>query len=328
MIPPTTVHQPQALLHLRSNSSTSNQAAALRATNFSHSRVSKDGRYRRGPRLGTFAINIRKHVGFIDQFGKVQVEPPFKTDDSVVDLASNKSSSVPPSPNNSLVSIGDTDAASQERGSRKVGVGMDNRRIGSETDLVLDLFQTALGPGYVYNGDLLGPAEAFFSLDGHGPEASTAAFVDPEMSDDDLGEDVLNVADFIDFGDPSSDDETAATKPLSPSSSQENRPSAIASGKAADNSCRDLLGHLEKAARITAFRRNQDRIRYTQNNSARRAFKGPSLGTASLSPKSPIKSTVRQRKEKIPVSHTRSHSYFGTSGGTGIHTSHRRIRST
>ena len=272
---------------------------------------------RRAPRLGSFKLNTRNPVAYFNSSGKFKqffkgLRSP-KTRYHLADVASSASSSIPPSPHVLLTNIGDMFAANQVKETMRVGEEVDDRIISTgTTSMIPDLLQTTTKVRHIHSFGALGPVEPFFSLSSPVPEDLVAMISDQDMSDNDAGEGMLDVADFIDFGDSSSDDDTAVIKPLSPSSSQENWRSAVSYDKVVNDPFQNLLGHFDTPFLVTAFRRNQDRhsagTRYAYDDPVPRALKGPRLGAFSISPKSPIKNSVRQRKEKMRASRARSSS--------------------
>ena len=338
MIPPSTINPPNALRPSHSFSSKSKANALTRASNSSRRKISKGQRQRRGPRFGSFRIEKSRPLAYFDHHAKLRLVqamiPPSRIYEHLADDASIISSNAPPSPHAPLIDSSGMVAPDQVKETNGVTEKTDSCIISTETDVMIPgLLETAPEIGYLFDRDILGPPEAFFSYDHPMPSGSFLDFRDRNVSDDDDGEDVLNVSDFIDFGNGSSDDEPADTKPLSPSSSQENCHSTLLSDKAVDKSYPDLLSHFDKAALVTSFRRNQDRhsagTQYAHDDTATRALKGPRLGAFSISPKSPIKSSIQQRKEKAQTSRNRSLSYLGVSTAKKLHSSqHRRIHSS
>lgn len=124
-----------------------------------------------------------------------------------------------------------------------------------------NLMITALGNDAAPGGQVMGPPEAFYPSRTFGGESSY------EEDDDDDDEAMLNVDDFIDFGNGSSDDEDKVTdeddlitSPLVASSIQ--AATTPTPSRGADptqgSSAERFLNHLDQGI-VTAFRRNHNR---------------------------------------------------------------------
>ena len=251
----------------------------------------------------------------------------------MVDIPPSTGSSAPSSPHVYLSDF--TKGFVADLAKKNIEQEAKSAMVGTGTNLMIPgLLHTAPGIEHVNSGDVLGPPEAFFPFRSIGPDGLVVTTdADFDMDDNDDSEGLLKFEDFIDFGDDSSDDDagTIGTNPLSPSST-EAKASAAPIAKAASNPTQALLDHFDRTDVITAFRRNQNRhnaeMRRTNINPAPHALKGPRLGAFSISPKSPIKSTIQQRKEKMNAFKAHSTTYLGVPAKKRVQNTHRRVRSS
>lgn len=134
--------------------------------------------------------------------------------------------------------------------------------IGSAANLMMPgLLHGAPGMEHILGGSVLGPPEAFYpfkSIDANGMLLDDAEEDDDD--DDDDPEDMLNLQDFIDFGDDSDgvdhmlddSDSTLLAKPLT------DTPSKTPGMSVQHSSSIDLIQHFDKGV-VASFRRNQTR---------------------------------------------------------------------
>lgn len=209
--------------------------------------------------MGTFVADPSKPVALVDCTGKHLVIIPSYAS-SRHDWLESAASSVPGSTNTSpqttmlqIVDESDTDAlTSPKRGNL-------GPMLASDANLML----TALGNDITPGGQVMGPPEAFY------PSRDFTIDSSFEDDDDDDPEEALNVEDFIDFGNGSSDEELEAKdfegdaliSPVAPSSVH------VADDTPTPNRCADpqqgssaerFLNHLDQGI-VTAFRRNHNR---------------------------------------------------------------------
>lgn len=219
---------------------------------------------RRGPIMGTFVADPHKPVALVDCTGKHLVIIPAYAS-SRHDWLESAANSMPGTANNSprqttlqLIDESDTDAlASPNRTDF-------SPMLASSANLMM----TALGNDLTPGGQVMGPPEAFYPSQDFTIDSSF------EDDDEDDPEAALNVDDFIDFGNGSSDeedndhdndtfngfDDEALISPMATSSMQHMgtpTPTRNSESQQANNAER-FLNHLDKGI-VTAFRRNHNR---------------------------------------------------------------------
>ncbi|RJE20768.1 hypothetical protein PHISCL_06887 [Aspergillus sclerotialis] len=214
---------------------------------------------RRGPIMGTFVADPHKPVALVDCTGKHLVIIPAYSS-SRHDWLESASNSISGTANNSprattmqLVDESDTDAlASPNRADF-------SPMLASSANLMM----TALGNDITPGGQVMGPPEAFY------PSRDFTIDSSFEDDDDDDPEEALNVEDFIDFGNGSSDEEIeekgfesdALVSPIAPSSVPiaEGTPTPSRTADPQQGSSAErFLNHLDQGI-VTAFRRNHNR---------------------------------------------------------------------
>ena len=214
---------------------------------------------RRGPVMGSFVPDPNKPVALVDRTGKHLVIIPAYAS-SRHDWLESASNSISGTANNSprattmqLIDESDTDALAspnQNDFSPMLASGAN-------------LMMTALGNDITPGGQVMGPPEAFY------PSQDLAIDSSFEDDDDEDPESALNVDDFIDFGDGSSDDEMdekqfdddALTSPAVTSALPipgPGSPTPRATESQQTNSAERFLNHLDRGI-VTAFRRNHNR---------------------------------------------------------------------
>lgn len=245
--PPATISHPRSILRRDSTASLASPGDVNQRS---------VGPRRRGPIMGTFIADPSKPVALVDCTGKHLVIIPAYAS-SRHDWLEPATNSLCGTANNSscaatmhLVDESDTDALVSPTGPDQ------SPMLSSSANLMM----TALGNDSASGGQVLGPPEAFYP--------SRAFMVDSSFEEDeDDDEAMLNVDDFINFGNVSSDEETEkafdgdlTTSPMVTSTIQglgtptPTRSSELHQG----NSAERFLNHLDKGI-VTAFRRNYNR---------------------------------------------------------------------
>ena len=262
---------------------------------------------RRGPLRGTFIADPNKPVAVVAPNGKQLILiPPYAS--SRHDWLESACNSLAPTANNSpraSISVpnpqddSDTDAflSPARRGSTPM--------LSSGANLMMSALQN--NPG----GQVMGPPEAFYPTTAYSVEAT---FEDDD--DDEDSEGMLNVDDFIDFGNGSSDDEVdkdlqdtvGLTSPVVPSSvpgslaPTPSRPGDVSQ----PNSAERLLNHLDRGI-VTAFRRNHNRYQTLIRLPHHREF------MPANSPSRPASAFRRSKlsDQKTPTRKRQASSYLG-----------------
>ncbi|GES61877.1 hypothetical protein ATEIFO6365_0011039400 [Aspergillus terreus] len=247
--PPATITHPRSILRRDSSASL---APAADDKSDSTSR-------RRGPIMGTFVADPHKPVALVDCTGKHLVIIPAYAS-SRHDWLESATNSVCGTANNSprattmhLIDESDTDALASP----------NHADLSPMLASSANLMMTALGNDIAPGGQVMGPPEAFY------PSREFA--IDSSFEDDDDEEDPeasLNVDDFIDFGNGSSDDdmdkpfdEESLTSPMAAPmpTATSGTPTPNRGGESHQaNSAERFLNHLDRGI-VTAFRRNHNR---------------------------------------------------------------------
>lgn len=251
---------------------------------------------RRGPIRGTFIADRNKPMAIIDCTGKrMVILPPTSTNrhDWLFQATESLSSSANNSPRTSLVNLADDSEndISVPNSQEILSPGLDSMLSSSANFMMTGLFHGAPGSQSYRGGQVMGPPEAFYESNSF---VMDGTFDD---DDDDDGEDLLNVDDFIDFGDGSSDedmdkdgmDTDELTSPVfGAATSGTTTPTGHGNNDSENGvSAEKLLSHFDKSI-VTAFRRNHHRyqtmLKVPSNSpaasSAFRHGKLPSLGNA------------------------------------------------
>ncbi|KAF7719765.1 Uncharacterized protein PECH_005674 [Penicillium ucsense] len=251
--PPATITHPRSLLR---RDSTDSLVAASEDKSTSVPR-------RRGPIMGTFVADPNKPVALVDCTGKhLIIIPAYASSrhdwlDSAANSMSGTANNSPRQTTLQLIDESDTDALASPNHTNF------SPMLASSANLMM----TALGNDLAPGGQVMGPPEAFY------PSQDFAIDSSFEDDDEEDPEAALNVDDFIDFGDGSSDedndrdnetfngfDDEAFGSPRANSS----RPAtgtptpSRASESLQANSAERFLNHLDKGI-VTAFRRNHNR---------------------------------------------------------------------
>lgn len=250
--PPATITHPRSLLR---RDSTDSLAAAGDDKSDSLPR-------RRGPIMGTFVADPHKPVALVDYTGKHLVIIPAYAS-SRHDWLESAANSVPGTANNSprqttlqLIDESDTDALTSPNQTHF------SPMLASSANLMM----TALGNDLTPGGQVMGPPEAFYPSQDFNIDSSF------EDDDDDDPEAALNVDDFIDFGNGSSDEEEedfgkppedeALISPMAGGSAIQPMgtptPTRHSESQQASSNAERFLNHLDQGI-VTAFRRNHNR---------------------------------------------------------------------
>jgi len=211
---------------------------------------------RRGPLRGTFVADPYKPVAVVAPNGaQLILIPPYASSrhdwlESATNSLSDTANSSPRATTVNVVDDSDTDAL----------VSPTQPGLSPMLSSNANLMMTALGNDA--GGQVMGPPEAFYPSDRFATDDSLAGY------EDDDSEDMLNVDDFIDFGNGSSDDDMDKdfdivddlTSPVVPSSIHgSTTPTPHRSTEPSHaNSAERLLNHLDQGI-VTAFRRNHSR---------------------------------------------------------------------
>ncbi|KAL3466161.1 hypothetical protein BJX64DRAFT_250990 [Aspergillus heterothallicus] len=299
--PPATITHPRSIL--RRDSSASLVMGV-------EEKVEPTPRRRRGPIMGTFVADPHKPVALVDCTGKHLVIIPAYAS-SRHDWLDSAATSVCGTANNSprattmhLIDESDTDAL--------VSPNLDfSPMLASSANLMM----TALGNDITPGGQVMGPPEAFY------PSRDFA--IDSSFEDDDDEDDPeaqLNVDDFIDFGDGSSDDELdkafdedALASPMATSAmgGTTGTPTPNRGGESQQaTSAERFLNHLDRGI-VTAFRRNHNRYQALLRLPQHREF------MPANSPSRPA-SVFRHTRHADQRTPTRKRKASGYSGGEAV----------
>ncbi|KAJ5692881.1 hypothetical protein N7462_002304 [Penicillium macrosclerotiorum] len=297
--PPATITHPRSLLR---RDSTDSLAATGDDKTDSIPR-------RRGPIMGTFVADPHKPVALVDCTGKHLVIIPAYAS-SRHDWLDSAANSMPGTANNSprqttlqLIDESDTDALASP----------------NQTDFSpmlassANLMMTALGNDLTPGGQVMGPPEAFYPSQDFTIDSSF------EDDDDDDPEAALNVDDFIDFGNGSSDEEDngntfedeALISPMATTSGMQTlgTPTPTRNQQPANKEER-FLNHLDKGI-VTAFRRNHNRYQALLRLPQHREF------MPANSPSRPA-SVFRHAKHTDQRTPTRKRKASGYAGGEAV----------
>ncbi|BCR93721.1 uncharacterized protein AKAW2_10767S [Aspergillus luchuensis] len=246
--PPATITHPRSILRRDSS-------ASLAPTGDEKSETTSR---RRGPIMGTFVADPHKPVALVDCTGKhLVIIPAYASSrhdwlESATNSACNTAHNSPRATTMHLIDESDTDALASP----------NHADLSPMLASSANLMMTALGNDLAPGGQVMGPPEAFY------PSRDFAIDSSFEDDDEDDPESALNVEDFIDFGDGSSDDEMdkafdeeALMSPMTA------RPLQLGTGTPTPNrgadsqqasSAERFLNHLDRGI-VTAFRRNHNR---------------------------------------------------------------------
>ncbi|EAW09866.1 uncharacterized protein ACLA_040820 [Aspergillus clavatus NRRL 1] len=297
--PPATITHPRSILRRDSSAS---------LTPVAESKNTPPVR-RRGPILGTFVADPHKPVALVDCTGKHLVIIPAYAS-SRHDWLESATNSICGTANNSprattmhLIDESDTDA-----------LGSPNRHdLSPMLASSANLMMTALGNDIAPGGQVMGPPEAFY------PSRDFAIDSSFEDDDEDDPESALNVEDFIDFGDGSSDEEMgkmfddALASPMATTTmaAPTGTPTPNRGGESQQaSSAERFLNHLDRGI-VTAFRRNHNRYQALLRLPQHREF------MPANSPSRPA-SVFRHAKHADQRTPTRKRKAGGYAGGEAV----------
>ncbi|KAL3482307.1 hypothetical protein BJX99DRAFT_216770 [Aspergillus californicus] len=247
--PPATITHPRSILRRDSSASLAPGV---------EEKPEPMARRRRGPLMGTFVADPHKPVALVDCTGKhLVIIPAYSSSrhdwlESAATSACGTANNSPRATTMHLIDESDTDAL--------VSPNMDySPMLASSANLMM----TALGNDIAPGGQVMGPPEAFYPSRDFAIDSS---FEEDEEDDD--PEAKLNVDDFIDFGDGSSDDdsdrayeEDTMASPMAMKAvggtngiSAANRSAEPQQASSAER----FLNHLDRGI-VTAFRQNHNR---------------------------------------------------------------------
>ena len=251
--------------------------------------------------MGSWIADPTKPMAIVDSTGtRLVIYPPQrpqKRNQFFASLGSSAASSANSSPRPSMsqlaIAVDDSEAEPSARSSQDPVSPM----FGSSPNLMMSgLVNVGPGSEHLTGGQVLGPPEAFFPFTNFDAGGNVIMDEDDDEDEDDL----LNLDDFIDFGEDTdgSDHEGAIAEPHSPSASSMTsgisatpKPAKMSS---ATPSTPSLMDHLDKGV-VTAFRRSQYNHRPTQRRPSKgslqrvnAAFKGGRRAAADP-PLSPLK---------------------------------------
>jgi hypothetical protein len=209
--------------------------------------------------MGTFIADPSKPVALVDCTGKhLVIIPAYASSrhdwlESATNSLCGTASNSPRATMMHLVDDSDTDALASPTGPDL------SPMLSSGANLMM----TALGNDATPGGQVMGPPEAFYPSRTF---AADSSYEDEDEDEDDDDEAMLNVDDFIDFGDGSSDDEEMekafededlTTSPVVQAAGTPT-PNRGANDSHQGSSAERFLNHLDKGI-VTAFRRNHNR---------------------------------------------------------------------
>ncbi|MCJ1250974.1 hypothetical protein MMC30_008204 [Trapelia coarctata] len=271
VLPPRTINCPQSVLRINSSTPTRGgpiprpASTPIRKPATTPTPASR----RHGPSMASWVVDPTKPIAVIDSTGKTMLiyPAPRSVKKSESAFISSLSSSATASPRTSMAALaknfdGAFDDSENDR-SDPSSQEQTTTMLGSAANLMMPgLLHGAPGMEHILGGSVLGPPEAFYpfkSIDANGMLLDDD---DEDVDDDDDDpEDMLNIQDFIDFGDDSSDiddqmlddsDSTLLAKRLT------DTPSKAPAMPAQRSSSIDLLQHFDKGV-VASFRRNQTR---------------------------------------------------------------------
>lgn len=264
----------------------------------SSSRPSQPPR-RRGPVLGTFVADPNKPVAVVDCTGqRLVIIPAYASSrhDWLASATASLSGTAENSPRATTMHVVD-----ESESDALISPTRSNYSpmISSSANLMM----TAVGNDTSTGGQVMGPPEAFYPSNNFGPSLD-----EDEDDEDDDGEDVLNVDDFIDFGNGSSDEEMdkdfeETDEPTSPVLASPVQPNTTPITARHDDSnqrtsAERFLDHLDQGV-VTAFRRNHTRYQALIRLPQHREFmpaNSPSRPASVFRNATDLKGSTRKRK--------------------------------
>lgn len=265
VLPPKTINRPQALLRLHSSSSVHSPSMPKPASTLARRApvTPTPAMRRQGPAMASWVVDPTKPIALIDNTGKTMLiyPAPRSVRQTATGFVSNLSSSTTTSPRTSFAGLRSAFEDSEVDRSDLSSQEQPNSVFESGANLMLSgLLHGGPGMEHILGGQVLGPPEAFYPFRSINADGLTFGDNDFEDDDDDP-EHTLNLQDFIDFGDDSSDNKpegatttenSAVTSPIieSPSNSF-----ASVRGPSQQTSGQRHLQQLDKRV-VSSFRRN------------------------------------------------------------------------
>lgn len=251
--------RPQTLPR-RTPASSNNNRPQVRTTSHQHIPAARDRPW--GPPLGSWIADPTKPIAITDRTGtSVVIIPAQRPKNGDKKSAQALSSRISPTNKTHRASLSKstTSLEGSERDRSEVSSqeyeAPNARMLRSGPNLMMSgLLHGAPGNEYLLTGQVLGPPEAFFPFINFNADGDN----DQEDEDDDDGEALLNVHDFIDFGDDSEESEGEKERILSFTGDMSQPASVNSQSPNNDAASHTLLDHLGKGV-VTAFRRDQHR---------------------------------------------------------------------
>lgn len=267
-VPASATKRPQSLLRQPSLSSLERecQVPATPAAKGSFGFPGTPAGYRRGPRMGTWTVDSTKPCAVIDSTGENMIicpaTRPSKPDNMPVSIANTTISTANASP---IVSQPPLATAPDDNGIDPSGFSSqasmyeyNDPVLGPGSDMVAASAPLSTGHSrQPSKDDLFSGSSVFLPMDAMGNVSSLFGVED--LNDDEDDDDaLLNIDDFIDFGDDSSDDgdqavgdDSALTSPVTAGG-----PGPVQLKTPSPDTSDDLMKHLDKHI-VSAFRRGQ-----------------------------------------------------------------------
>ncbi|KAL8914885.1 MAG: hypothetical protein Q9171_000512 [Xanthocarpia ochracea] len=223
---------------------------------------------RRGPTLGSFVTDPTKPIAVIASDGKQLIIYPAQRPSGRVGkvfstIGSSGQSSVQASPQNVVAKMvlpshptvtDDSELERSEMSSQDLATPM----LSASPNLMMS--GLGLGRGNMLSGHAMGPPEAFFPFQSIGADGTMVLdgldvdYDDDDDEDEDDGEDLLNIEDFIDFGEDSEDSDPDAESIVesrqSPATSSPTQSGAKLDSVASSPTQSSFLDHLDRGVTI------------------------------------------------------------------------------
>ena len=304
VLPPATVNRPQSLLRLNPISSQI-RAAPTPVSTLVRRPLTTGSSRPRGPSMGSWIADPTKPIAVIDKTGKHIIFYPAKRPVHQVTTQASSNSSTLNSPTTTSFArlAGALDESENDR-SDGTSHGLPSTLLPGTDFMMSGLFNDMTGTGPINPGQVTGQPQAFYSLGNFDQYGNYQDDEDEDYSDDDY-ENELNMDDFIDFGDATSDSEAVASDDNDDAASLVDQTTSQTPTQALTRTeprkelhkspSSDLLEHFDRGV-VSSFRRNQNRhqnlLRCPLVNTSLYAIKG-GRHTAMNNPISPL------RKRKV-----------------------------
>ena len=312
VLPPVTINHPQSLLRLNASSSHINATRTPASTPIRRPSTMNPSRPR-GPSMGSWVADPTKPIAVVDKTGKNIIFYPAKRPLPQVTAQASSNSSTLNSPTTSLGRLANAFEDSENDRSDETSRGFPNSLLPAADLMMSGLFNgPSVNDFFMHPGQVVGPPQAFYSLGSFGPGDE-----DEDYSDDDC-ENELNMDDFIDFGDTTSDSEAVASEDNdepaitdNPTPNETPVPTPVQTPIRAEprkeihkSSSEGLLEHFDRGV-VSSFRRNQNRhqnlLRRPPNNTNVLVIKG-GRHIAANSPISPLRKRKTNQSFGGPLS--------------------------